>query len=94
MAFLSSLNISGSALTAQKYRMDVLSQNIANKDTVTEGKAYRRKLVLLSERKSSFNEDLKKAEKLGGVEVSGVAEDKDSVKLEYDPENPLANDEG
>ena len=50
MSFLQSLNISGSGLTAQRLRMDVISENIANKDsTRTEnGEPYRRKMVVLS----------------------------------------------
>ena len=50
MSFLQSLNISGSGLTAQKLRMDVISENIANIDsTRTEaGGPYRRKMVVLS----------------------------------------------
>lgn len=100
MAFLDSLNISGSALTAQKFRMEVIAQNIANAETTTNGKAYRRKLVLLSERPNSFLESLQdaserlKTEKNGGVEVSGIIEDENAVRLEYDPDNPFANGEG
>ena len=47
MAFLSSLNISGSALTAQRLRLDIVAENIANMDTTrTEaGGPYRRKVV-------------------------------------------------
>jgi flagellar basal-body rod protein FlgC len=100
MAFLNSLNISGSALTAQKFRMEVISQNIANAESTADGKAYRRKLVVLSERQNSFAESFKnasqkiKTENSGGVEVSGIVEDDNAVRLEYDPDNPLANDEG
>lgn len=100
MAFLDSLNISGSALTAQKFRMEIISQNFANADSTTGGKAYRRKLVVLSERPNSFAESFKDAssklrtENNGGVEVSGIVEDESAVRLEYDPDNPLANEEG
>lgn len=100
MAFLDSLNISGSALTAQKFRMEVIAQNIANAETTTNGKAYRRKLVVLSERPNSFLESLQdaserlKTEKNGGVEVSSIIEDENAVRLEYDPDNPFANGEG
>jgi len=47
MSFLKALNISGSALTAQRMRLDVISENIANIDTTrTEnGSPYRRKVV-------------------------------------------------
>ncbi len=49
MAFLSSMNIIGSGLTAQQLRLDVISENITNMNTTrTEaGGAYRRKVVVL-----------------------------------------------
>lgn len=51
MAFLSSLDIAGSGMTAQKRRLDVIAENIANRDTTrTEsGEAYRRKLSVFRE---------------------------------------------
>ena len=47
MAFLSTINIIGSALTAEHTRLDVISENITNMNTTrTEaGGAYRRKIV-------------------------------------------------
>jgi flagellar basal-body rod protein FlgC len=49
MNYLNALNISGSGMTAQKLRMDIMAQNIANSDvTRTQtGGAYRRRLVVL-----------------------------------------------
>lgn len=49
MAFLSSMNIVGSGLTAQQLRLDVISENITNQNTTrTEnGGPYRRKMVVL-----------------------------------------------
>ncbi|GHU81657.1 flagellar basal-body rod protein FlgC [Clostridia bacterium] len=51
MAFLSSLNIAGSGLTAQKKRLDVITENIANRETTRtdEGGPYRRKLSVFRE---------------------------------------------
>lgn len=51
MAFLSSLDIPGSGLTAQKRRMDVIAENITNRDTTRteDGGPYRRKLTVFSE---------------------------------------------
>ncbi len=51
MAFLSSLDIAGSGMTAQKRRMDVISENIANRDTTrtADGTPYRRKLSVFRE---------------------------------------------
>ena len=46
MSFLSSMNISASGLTAQKQRLDIIAENIANINTTrTEGGgAYQRKM--------------------------------------------------
>ncbi len=52
MAFMNSINIIGSGLTAQQLRLDVVSENITNSQTTrTEngGGAYRRKMVVFEE---------------------------------------------
>jgi len=100
MDFLSSLNISGSGLTAQKLRMDVIAQNIANADvTRTEaGAPYRRKMVVLSSEKGngSFQEALKNATAVqaGGVKVESIVEDQSDFVPVYNPNHPDANEEG
>ncbi|MFA9423330.1 MAG: flagellar basal body rod protein FlgC [Sedimentibacter sp.] len=98
MSFLQSLNISGSGLTAQRFRMDVISENIANIDTTrTEsGDPYRRKMVVLSS-SSDFKDMMVKninEFEAGGVEVSEVVEDQSEFKLVYDPEHPDADESG
>lgn len=96
--FLNSLNIAGSALTAQRLRMDIISQNLSNVDTTNgaDGEPYRRKTVRLSERtQDTFSGYLDKLEgQPGGVEVSEIGEDPTDFKLKYDPENPDANADG
>lgn len=101
MAFLSSLNIGASALTAQRFRMDVISQNITNQDsTRTEaGTPYRRKTVVMEERvDSSFsdilNNNLSGMKPGAGVQISSVEEDQSDFKLVFDPENPDADVDG
>ncbi len=100
MDFLSSLNISGSGLTAQKLRMDVISQNIANAEvTRTEnGTPYRRKMVVLSsiDGSGSFRDALDKATKVktSGVQVHSVVEDRAPLVPVYNPSHPDANEEG
>ncbi|MEH7307824.1 flagellar basal body rod protein FlgC [Neobacillus drentensis] len=103
-----SLNISASALTAQRLRMDVVSSNIANAETTrgtyVNGKwePYRRKLVMMEPREKSFNQILqgelqKQTEsktQFQGVRVSGIVDDKSPFKPVYDPTNPDANTEG
>ena len=99
MAFLDSLNISGSGLTAQKYRMEIVAQNLANADTTrTEaGGPYRRKLVVLQEIGSTgtFAQALRASSGAsGGVRVLEVLDDTDDFKVEYDPTHPDANEDG
>ena len=101
MGFLDSLNISGSGLTAQKLRMQIVAQNLANASTTRteEGGPYRRKLVILSERDgfNSFSDELSTSvsRKIGkGVEATSIVDDADDFKVEYDPAHPDADEEG
>lgn len=62
MSFLNSLDIGGSALSAQRLRIDIISQNIANQETYNTsvgGDPYCRQLVVFSEKKT-FSEELDK----------------------------------
>lgn len=99
MSFLSSFNISGSGLTAQKFRMDVISQNIANAQvTQTEaGTPYRRKMVVLrSTDTGSFQSALNSAVKANqqGVQVDAVVDDPSELVPVYEPSHPDANADG
>lgn len=102
MAFLSSMNVVGSGLTAQQLRLDVISENITNQNTTrTEGGgAYRRKMVVLQsqEDQTPFQQVLARARgerpQEGGVQVAQIVEDPSEFKLVYDPTNPDANAEG
>lgn len=103
MAFLSSVNVIGSGLTAQQQRLDVISENVTNINTTrTEGGGpYRRKMVVLEEENSNspFRQALDRAmgrrnSAQGGVRVAEIVEDESDFKLSYDPENPDANEDG
>ena len=94
MGFLSSLDISASALTAQRVRMNVISENIANADsTRTEnGAPYRRRVVAMGEKPAAFSDALKSA--TGGVMVTRIVEDASDFEYDYDPTHPDANEQG
>lgn len=101
MGFIRALDISGSGLTAQKMRMDVLAQNIVNIDTTRsdDGTSYRRKMVVFQERPDdSFGTYLRKAkagaQQHGGVQVTEIVEDERALKAVYDPSHPDANEDG
>lgn len=97
MSFLKSLDITGSALTAQRYRMDIIAQNIANAETTKtkNGDPYRRKQVVLEEK--GFRDVLKGemvSNRGGGVRVKKVVESENPFVPVYDPSHPHANEEG
>ncbi len=102
MAFMNSMSIVGSGMTAQQLRLDIISENITNVNTTrTEaGGPYRRKLVVMEEQAlSPFQSALQKAlngveGQGGGVRVTEIVEDDSDFKLVYDPTHPDANEDG
>ncbi len=100
MSFLKGLDISASALTAQRLRMDVIAENLANVDTTrtAEGGAYRRRYVVMQENKQhnfgAFMERALGSSQDSGVKVTEIKEDTAPFKLDYNPNHPDANEEG
>ncbi|WP_082087902.1 flagellar basal body rod protein FlgC [Domibacillus indicus] len=99
------MNITASALTAQRLRMDVVSSNMANAESTRaklvdgEWQPYQRKSVVMQPKEGSFSTFLQAAanrqEAGGGVKVTRIVEDTETPnKLVYDPEHPDANEEG
>lgn len=109
MAFMNSINIVASGMTAQQLRLDIVSENITNATTTrTEGGdgAYRRKMVVFQSvsGKDTFRQAMARAstgmvpnrgfENAGGVRVTQIVDDPSPMKLVYDPTHPDANEEG
>lgn len=92
MSFLNSINVSSSGLTAERIRMDLISQNITNANTTRteEGGPYKRKTLVVSENK--FSDILNS--KLSGVKVDKIAEDNTGFTKVHDPSNPDADEDG
>lgn len=102
MSIFDSFSINASGLTAERYRMDVISENIANIDTTRteDGTSYRRKLVTFEEKgkNGTFASALAKAKGDyigGGVRVGKTYEDTETeMKMVYDPSHPDADENG
>ena len=102
MSFLSSLNISSSGLTAQRLRLDVASENIANIETTrtADGTPYRRKMVVLQSKEENFSSVLnrtmqgKDSAYNGGVIASAIVDDETELKAVYDPDHADADENG
>lgn len=108
MSLFGAIDVSASALTANRLQMDVTAENLANAQTTrtAEGGPYRRKTVVLEEASggTAFRGALDGAMRTasasggagaaGGVEVAGVVEHPAPPRLVYDPGHPDANADG
>ncbi len=101
MSLFQSFNISTSGLTAQRFRMDVISENVANVTTTRteDGTPYTRKIVSFQEKQvTSFSKVLDNTREAligNGVKVNRVAEDTTSdYIMKYEPSHPDADENG
>ena len=101
MALFNGINISSSGLTAQRLRMDVISNNIANVNTTrtSDGGPYRRKMPVFAARlkkeMSNSNNLSSRETNIGnGVEVSEIKRSNQQPKLMYKPNHPDADENG
>ena len=101
MGLFQAFNISASGMTAERFRTDIIAENIANVNTTTteSGGPYRRKIVPFQEKEvNSFSKmyTASKNQAVGnGVRVARVTEDYETdFVMEYDPANPDADENG
>lgn len=100
MSFMDGMNVSASGMTAQRLRLDIISQNIANVNTTRDenGNVYRRKNVVFAEKDvTPFGDILMKTAGTAGngVKVTQVSEDRESaMRKVFDPSHPDADDDG
>ncbi|MBO8129732.1 MAG: flagellar basal body rod protein FlgC [Peptococcaceae bacterium] len=95
MAFFNYFGISVSALTAERLRLDVIANNLANIETTRvneEGEPvpYRRKSVVFAERL----EQAMYGPQGRGVKVAAIVEDDAPSRMVYQPDHPDANEQG
>ncbi|MBW3542165.1 MAG: flagellar basal body rod protein FlgC [Planctomycetes bacterium] len=97
---LGTLNISASGLQAERLRMEVIANNIANASATRtpEGGAFRRKEVVFSTVLKNVEDAadwrMPGTEQLGGVEVLGIVDDLTELPVVYNPGHPDADVEG
>lgn len=100
MAIFTAFDISGSGMSAQRLRSDIISQNLANVNSTSsqDGGAYRRKTVVFAEKDATAFSDilLSTAGNVGsGVKVTKVIEDYETpMNKVYDPAHPDADEDG
>ena len=87
-------DIAGSGLSAQTLRLNTVASNMANAESVssTEEGAYRARNPVFA---AVFNEMASMhGQGTASVEVTDVVESQEAVAARYEPNHPLANDEG
>lgn len=102
MSMFSAFNVNASGLTAQRYRMDIISENVANASTTRteDGTPYRRKVVTFAEKGSQTTFSRVLGNVSAGYSGQGVKVDKVSedtwteMKMVYDPSHPDADENG
>lgn len=98
MSFFKAINNASTGLTAQRLRMDVISDNIANVNTTrtSTGEAFRRGRVILRPREDQpifnthFKPDALNSTTGDGVRVVKIEKDDAPLRLVYDPNHPDA----
>ena len=103
MIIFSAFNVNASGMTAQRYRMDIISENVANANTTRtqDGTPYRRKVVTFEQKGATaktFSSFLGQASNRydgQGVRVRKVSEDTwTQMNMVYDPSHPDADENG
>ena len=100
MDFFSAMDISASALTAERTRMNLISSNLANANSTktAEGGPYKRKDALFTAVpiQNGFSNRLSDAVRQNsrGVQVTQIVEDQNPPRMQYDPTHPDADAQG
>lgn len=99
MDFFSALDVSSSAMAAERTRMNLISGNLANANSTrtAEGGPYKRKDAVFTSvpAQEAFSSAFdRSARNLNGVEVTSIVEDNSPPRLQYDPTHPDANPQG
>jgi flagellar basal-body rod protein FlgC len=100
VSFFDAIDLAASGLTAERVRMDVTSENLANAQTTNgaNGQPYRRQEVVLQQTGGGFGAQLAgvlgQSSTPGGVQVAGIVNDPTPDQLVYDPGHPGANAQG
>lgn len=100
MRLFSAIEASASALTAERFRLDLIASNLANAESTRNegGGPYTRKVAIFQPRGARYSfRDIFTRSFSGapeGVQVVGVREDRSPFKRVYSPGHPEADAEG
>lgn len=85
-------DIIASGMNAERLRMEVVANNLANTNSTSANGAYKRRVPIFE---SVVNDDASSPVKqLGGVKVTSIEQDQSPTSKVYSPFNPNADAEG
>ena len=90
MSLFSVFNVSGSAVSAQSQRLNVVASNLANAESVAgpDGQPYKAREVVFQTQMVDGDQSS------AGVRVAQVVEDNAAPRRIYNPDHPLADEQG
>ncbi len=96
MSMFQIFNVSGSAVSAQSQRLNVVASNLANADTVAgpDGQAYKARQVTFQTELMGQTGQVANGAGTAGVKVSNISEDQTPGRRVHDPKHPSADAEG
>lgn len=94
MSLFKVFDVAGSAMSAQSVRLNVISSNLANAESASSSinKTYRARQPVFATIMDDF--EGKFGQESVGVQVLGIVESEAPARREYQPDHPLADDEG
>ena len=92
MGLYNVFNVAGSSMSAQSVRLNTVASNLANADTVstTENEIYRSRQPVFA----AVMQALGSEQSSVPVRTAGIVESQEPARQEYQPDHPLANNEG
>ena len=92
MSLFNIFDIASTGMSAQSVRLNTTASNLANADSVAGSKEaiYRARQPVFA----TVMNDIQQGMPLGGVEVTAVVETQGDGREEYNPDHPMANEQG
>lgn len=93
MSMFKVFDVAGSAMSAQSLRLNVTASNMANANSVSssEGETYRARQPVFA---AMLEQASGQQQANVGVQVNGIVESQAPLQRQYNPNHPMANEEG
>jgi flagellar basal-body rod protein FlgC len=93
MSLFNVFTIAGSGMSAETLRLNTTASNLANANTVSSSidQTYRSRQPVFA---TMLDEAGRQSNAAAGVEVLGIVESEEPLKMQYQPDHPMADEKG